>query len=432
MEKLTITKKTCVTILAFLCTVLAISAFNSQAADNIPEAEEDCITFLCVADDEEIPVEDMELELIPVGKKAGAEESTDEEGVAVFNDYDDKIEGYHEFSLKVYEPRSLKEESAEYYKRDESGAWVPMGDGETYKMGMVYKVKMYTQDFDIPVQVFWDDRYDRAGQRPDSLDVSLLANGEAIQTITLSKKDVKDAEDIWLSAFTNLKALDENGHWIKYSLQKIDNFGRYTAEVMDEYPEYDGIFVDFSFKSGETVMVTIEARKMVNEKPAKGSDYTFLLYGDGEDGPILIDTQKNRDDKIMFNVEVDADFPVHFFKIAEKTGEKKGVTYDETVYEARVELDINDNSELYPEISYWEDLGDDEMTGASIKEDYPTFRNICKEPAAVANSSDKGAPKAPATGDENRIAPWIVGLVISALALAGISLRSRGIPAIFR
>lgn len=82
-----------------------------------------------------------------------------------------------------------------------------------------------SQEFiDIQVSKVWDDRDNRAEDRPESITINLLANGREVDEIVLS-------EETGLSyTFTNLPRYDEEGNEIIYSLTE-DAVPMYEASI---------------------------------------------------------------------------------------------------------------------------------------------------------------------------------------------------------
>ncbi|MFT8938614.1 Cna B-type domain-containing protein, partial [Leuconostoc falkenbergense] len=70
----------------------------------------------------------------------------------------------------------------------------------------------------------WDDQNNQDGSRPDAIKVNLLANGQIINTKTVT------AKDNWQYSFTNLQKYDTNGKKIVYTVTE-DKVSGYKTEV---------------------------------------------------------------------------------------------------------------------------------------------------------------------------------------------------------
>lgn len=80
---------------------------------------------------------------------------------------------------------------------------------------------------DIPVLKVWEDAADQDGARPESIEVELLANGEAadVDNLTLN------AENDWQDTFVGLPVLDEAGEAIEYAIVEVDVEVGYTSVI---------------------------------------------------------------------------------------------------------------------------------------------------------------------------------------------------------
>src|SRR5699024_2807606 len=70
-------------------------------------------------------------------------------------------------------------------------------------------------ELEISAEKIWDDADNQDGIRPESIIVNLLANGEKIESISLSE------ENDWIATFTGLSPIDENGDEIEYTVEEI-------------------------------------------------------------------------------------------------------------------------------------------------------------------------------------------------------------------
>ncbi|MEI3024034.1 MAG: Cna B-type domain-containing protein [Streptococcus sp.] len=71
----------------------------------------------------------------------------------------------------------------------------------------------------------WDDAQNQDGLRPSTITVHLLANGEEVQTATLSGEG-----DTWSHSFTDLPVY-KNGQ----TRQSLYGNGRYSCQLLDSY-----------------------------------------------------------------------------------------------------------------------------------------------------------------------------------------------------
>ena len=80
--------------------------------------------------------------------------------------------------------------------------------------------------FDIEIVKEWDDKGNEE-KRPDSIAVTLKANEENVNTLTLT------ADDEWKGVFTNNPILGEDGKIIVYTVQEgvVENYTAYTQQI---------------------------------------------------------------------------------------------------------------------------------------------------------------------------------------------------------
>ncbi|MBR2532878.1 MAG: Cna B-type domain-containing protein [Lachnospiraceae bacterium] len=91
----------------------------------------------------------------------------------------------------------------------------------------------------------WNDDNDRDGKRPESIQVQLLANDKEEGTpITLTK------DGDWKYTFDNLKAFDDDGNLIKYSIRELA-VADYTSEVKETLIESENERVNGLVKAVE-------------------------------------------------------------------------------------------------------------------------------------------------------------------------------------
>ena len=115
----------------------------------------------------------------------------------------------------------------------------------------------------------WDDDNDRDGIRPESITINLLANGEKVQTITVT------AEDEWAWSFENLNKY-ENGAEIVYTI---------TEESVDGYEANVDDFNITNVHATQKISISVEKiwdddDNFENERP---ESIIIRLYANGEE-----------------------------------------------------------------------------------------------------------------------------------------------------
>ena len=115
----------------------------------------------------------------------------------------------------------------------------------------------------------WKDNNDQDGVRPESITISLMKNGQVLQSETVT------ANDDWAWSFENLPKY-ENGNEITYSI---------TENVVEGYTtEYDGTNVINSYTPQKTsVTVTKSWEDSDNQDGIRPDNVTVKLFANGED-----------------------------------------------------------------------------------------------------------------------------------------------------
>ena len=134
---------------------------------------------------------------------------------------------------------------------------------------------LYASQINIPVEKVWDDNNNQDGKRPDSVTVTLYANGNSTdQTLTLS-----EAND-WKGTFENL---DEflDGEKINYTVKEAPVSG-YTANITDSA---SGGFTITNSHTPETI--TISGSKTWNDNDnqdgKRPESITIRIYANGKE-----------------------------------------------------------------------------------------------------------------------------------------------------
>lgn len=132
------------------------------------------------------------------------------------------------------------------------------------------KHEVYTH---CPVQKTWNDRDDYFGVRPDSIKVSLYANGEIVKEfdvtftrkidgkITTSRQHVKNGKvtlndkSSWKADAVDLKKFDDNGNEIKYEWKEVSEVPYYETRTVTNIAgnSPDGIYYSTKIINDTTV-----------------------------------------------------------------------------------------------------------------------------------------------------------------------------------
>jgi|GEM_PF-2998930 len=152
-----------------------------------------------------------------------------------------------------------------------------------------------TPKVSIPVTVTWDDDDDRDGKRPDSVTITVYANGEDTGiTITLTP------DDDWSTTITNLPKYDSDGNEITYTITETTPDG-YTVTVGGDST------TGFSVTNKHTPE-TVTSKITVtwsdnNNRDGKRPDYvTIKVYANGKDTGITITVSADSDWTALLNL----------------------------------------------------------------------------------------------------------------------------------
>ena len=116
----------------------------------------------------------------------------------------------------------------------------------------------------------WVDNDDQDGMRPESITISLLANGVVIDTVTVT------AEDGWAWSFTNLPKYENHGQLINYSIVEAAVEGYVTT-----YNNYNAVNTHAPEKT--SVTVTKAWDDAGNQDGIRPGYVTVHLYANGAD-----------------------------------------------------------------------------------------------------------------------------------------------------
>ncbi|EPD87567.1 LPXTG-domain-containing protein cell wall anchor domain [Streptococcus sp. HPH0090] len=122
---------------------------------------------------------------------------------------------------------------------------------------------------EVTVKKVWDDAKNQDGLRPTTITVHILANGEKVQTATLSGEG-----ETWSHTFTNLPVY-KNGQKIIYTVTE-DTVANYTATI-------DGTTITNTYKPGKTSLtVTKKWDDAENQDGLRPKAIKVQLYADGQ------------------------------------------------------------------------------------------------------------------------------------------------------
>ena len=142
-----------------------------------------------------------------------------------------------------------------------------------------------TETVDISGTKTWKDNDNQDGKRSDKITVTLMANGEDVQS--------KEIAGDWTYKFNNLPKYD-NGKEIKYTI-KEDKVAGYTSEVKG----YDLI----NTHKTETTSISVKKEwdDTKNQDGKRPTEVTVHLYADGKDTGKTVTLSAKNDWKASFN-----------------------------------------------------------------------------------------------------------------------------------
>lgn len=142
-----------------------------------------------------------------------------------------------------------------------------------------------TETVDISGTKTWKDNDNQDGKRPDKITVTLMANGEDVQS--------KEIAGDWTYKFNNLPKYD-NGKEIKYTI-KEDKVAGYTSEVKG----YDLI----NTHKTETTSISVKKQwdDTKNQDGKRPTEVTVHLYADGKDTGKTVELNADNHWKASFN-----------------------------------------------------------------------------------------------------------------------------------
>ena len=123
---------------------------------------------------------------------------------------------------------------------------------------------------EVTVKKVWDDAKNQDGLRPTTITLHLLANGEKVQTSTVSGEG-----ETWSHTFTNLPVY-KNGQKIIYTVTE-DTVANYSTAI-------DGTTITNTYKPGKTSLtVTKKWADAENQDGLRPKTIKVQLYADGQE-----------------------------------------------------------------------------------------------------------------------------------------------------
>ena len=184
---------------------------------------------------------------------------------------------------------------------------------------------------EVSVTKAWDDGNDRAEQRPESITVALLADGEEVKTFVL------DADNEWQHTFTQLPRYRDQGVEIVYTVEEVLPEGQ-TA-VKGYFPPVttgdaaEGFTITNRYADGQLVVEGV--KKIENRTFLPGDEFTFcLMKGNTQVSTVTIAPTEGNTvtfafDPIHYTV---ADLGDHTYTVHEVAGKPGSMFYDAAVY----------------------------------------------------------------------------------------------------
>ena len=180
---------------------------------------------------------------------------------------------------------------------------------------------------EITVKKVWDDEDDKDGIRPDSITVTLYANGDEYDTAEIT------AEDGWKTTFTGLYVY-ENGQEIVYTVDEVAVEG-YTTEI-DGYT-ITNTHVPEIIEITNPASVTLRGVKYLDLNPDSGFLFT-LTDGNGRMVDYAISGNQGQ---FVFDTITFTEAGTYRYRITEVDGGSDSINYDTSVYDVVVTVTEN-------------------------------------------------------------------------------------------
>ncbi|WP_022797212.1 collagen binding domain-containing protein [Bavariicoccus seileri] len=135
--------------------------------------------------------------------------------------------------------------------------------------GLTVTNKFVSPKIDIPVEKVWNDADNQDGNRPDSIEVELLANGEKtdVANITLN------SENQWKASFSELPTLDNQGKEITYTVNEISVPSSYKSETSGDSAE--GFTITNSYTPGK---INVKVNKVWDDSNNQDLGLSNICY----------------------------------------------------------------------------------------------------------------------------------------------------------
>ena len=144
--------------------------------------------------------------------------------------------------------------------------------------GLTVTNKFVSPKTDIPVEKVWNDGNNQDGNRPDSIEVELLANGEKVDIDNI----ILNAENQWKASFSDLPTLDSQGKDITYTVNEVGVPSSYKSEVSGD--SIKGFTITNSYTPGKTnVKVNKVWDDSNNQDGIRPNSIEVQLYADGKE-----------------------------------------------------------------------------------------------------------------------------------------------------
>lgn len=251
----------------------------------------------------------------------------------------------------------------------------------------------------------WEDDENREGKRPNSIVINLLADGEQIESKTVTPDENGD----WTWSFDDLPIYKDDQK-IEYSITE-DPVDGYTTTVNGF--DVTNTVEETKTKSGEG-SITLQGTKILTGRDMTDGEFSFTVQENGQ----TVATGKNKaDGSIVFDTifYTSADAGTHTYTVTEDAGQLPGVTYSTESYTVTVKVSDNGDGTLTIEAS---------MPGAGLvfhnTYDHDTNHSVKK--TKTPTGTPTGAPK---TGDDSHSGLWSGMLAVSVLGLAALLTASK-------
>lgn len=235
----------------------------------------------------------------------------------------------------------------------------------------------------VTVNKTWDDADNAAGERPESVQVTLMADGEDSDTQTLS------ADTGWSYTWSNLPIRGETGNKIVYTVRE-DEVPNYTPS-MTAVQETNGVKYELVNSAAEITSVFIDPiiTKKLNGAALQEAQFEFGLY-DSTDA--LISTATNQADGSVVFPSLSFALPgTYRYSIREIPGSDTHVEYSTTAVGAIVTVARDEQSDgsLSATVAYQQD---------GVATDTPTITNLYSAIVLQVQKTSKDSSHSPLMG----------------------------------